>query len=161
MQDLNHAVRESLGKGHYATMVAVGSDNRRRRTVLTSAGHPPSLFYRVSHADWSWLETQPVREQERPVGLPLGLLADVTYDESVVDAQSGDLIVLYSDGGSEANSPTGNELGLNGLMTMVRALDTTSAEGFGTQLVSALDNYRGGGEPEDDQTVIVIRKKDI
>lgn len=43
-------------------------------------------------------------------------------------------------------------------MNTVRALDTSSADGFGTQLVSALNNYRGGGEPVDDQTIIVIRK---
>ncbi len=66
--------------------------------------------------------------------------------------------MLYSDGVSEANSPAGNELGRDGLMNMVRALDIRSANGFGTQLVSALNNYRGGGEPVDDQTINVIRR---
>jgi sigma-B regulation protein RsbU (phosphoserine phosphatase) len=160
-RDLNQAVPESLGEGHYATMVAFGSEKLRDRMVLTNAGHPPPLFYRVSRAEWSWIETERVSEREHPAGLPLGLLADVTYEESVLDAQSGDLIVLYSDGVSEANSPAGNELGRDGLMNLVRPLDTSSADGFGTQLVSALNNYRGGGEPVDDQTIIVIRKNDI
>jgi len=48
--------------------------------------------------------------------------------------------VLFSDGVSEANSPAGNELGLDGPMKVVRSFDATSEEGFGTQSVSALDN---------------------
>ena len=160
MRDLNQAVRENLAEGHYATMVAFGSDKRRHRMVLTNAGHPPALFYHVSRAEWSWLEPQGVSEREHPMGLPFGLLANVTYTESVLDAQSGDLIVLYSDGVSEANSPAGNELGRDGLIKMVRGLDTSSAEEFGAQLVSALNSYRGGEEPEDDQTIIVIKKSD-
>lgn len=53
--------------------------------------------------------------------MPLGLLADVTYDRLVFKPQSGDLMVLYSDGVSEAISPAGNELGRDGLMNMARA----------------------------------------
>jgi hypothetical protein len=41
MRDLNHAVREELGDGHYATMVAVGWRGRRGPVVMTNAGHPP------------------------------------------------------------------------------------------------------------------------
>jgi serine phosphatase RsbU (regulator of sigma subunit) len=35
--------------------------------------------------------------------VPLGLLPDVTYDRLVIKPQPGDLVVLYSDGVSEAN----------------------------------------------------------
>src|SRR5438876_7977379 len=48
MRDLNQAVREELGDGHYATMVAVGWHGRRGLVVMTNAGHPPPLWYRAS-----------------------------------------------------------------------------------------------------------------
>jgi phosphoserine phosphatase RsbU/P len=161
MRDLNQAVREELGDGHYATMVAVGWHRRRGLVVMTNAGHPPPLWYRASHDEWSWLETQRASERERPAGVPLGLLADVTYDRLVVKPQSGDLMVLYSDGVSEATSPAGNELGRDGLMKMARALDSRSAEAFGTQLASALRAFRGDGEPLDDETIILMRGNNI
>jgi phosphoserine phosphatase RsbU/P len=92
--------------------------------------------------------------------VPLGLLADVTYDQLVVKPQSGDLIVLYSDGVSEAIGPDGNELGRDGLMNMARELDSSSAEALGTQLALALRAFRGDGEILDDETIIVMRMND-
>jgi phosphoserine phosphatase RsbU/P len=161
MRDLNQAVREELGGGHYASMVAVGWHGRRGLVIMTNAGHPPALWYRASRAEWSWLETQPASERGRLAGVPLGLLADVTYDRLVIKPQSGDLIVLYSDGVSEALSPAGNELGQDGLLNMARALDSSSAEAFGTQLASALRSFRGDGKPLDDETIIVMRRNEI
>ena len=93
--------------------------------------------------------------------MPLGLLADVTYDRLVVKPQSGDLMLLYSDGVSEATSPAGKELGRDGVMNMARALDSRSAEALGTQLASALRAFRGEGESLDDETIIVMRINDI
>ena len=161
MRDLNQAVREELGDGHYATMVAVGWHGRRGLVVITNAGHPSPLWYRASRDEWSWLETQRASERGRLAGVPLGLFADATYDRLIVKPQSGDLIVLYSDGVSEATSPDGNELGRDGLMNMARALDSSSAEALGTQFASALTAFRGDGEPLDDETIIVMRRNDI
>ena len=160
MRDLNQAVREELDGAHYATMVALGWHARRGLLVVTNAGHPPPLWYRASDDDWTWLETQRPSQRKRSAGVPLGLLADVTYDRLVVKPQSGDLIVLYSDGVSEARTPAGVELGRDGLMDMVRALSINSPEGTGTQLASALRAFRGDRETLDDETVIIVAKND-
>ena len=161
MRDLNQAVREELGGGHYATMVAIGWHSRRGLLVLTNAGHPPPLWYRASRNEWRWLQTQRENNLEGPAGLPLGLLADVIYARLVLRPQSGDLIVLYSDGVSEATSPGGNELGRDGLMNLARALDSSSAEALGTQLAAGLRAFRGDKEPLDDETIIIMRKNSI
>src|ERR1700730_6748203 len=113
MRDLNQAVRQELGEGHYTTMVAMGWHGCPRPETMTSAGHPPPLWYRAARDEWSWLQTRRASEPGRPAGVPLGLLADVSYDQLVIKPQPGDLIVLYSDGVSEAMNPAGNELGLN------------------------------------------------
>ena len=104
---------------------------------LTNAGHPPPFWFRAARDEWSWLETQRPSERGRPVGVPLGLLADINYDRTVVRPHIGDLVVLYSDGVSEAANPAGEELGRDGLMNLARKLDSSSAEAFGTQLASA------------------------
>jgi len=77
----------------------------------------------------------------------------------IVRPEPGDLIVLYSDGVSEATNPAGTELGREDLMTLARSGDTTSAETFGLQLVEGVRKFRGGTAPADDETVIVLQRK--
>jgi sigma-B regulation protein RsbU (phosphoserine phosphatase) len=157
MRDLNQAVQQQLDDVHYVTMVAVGWHGRRGLLVLTNAGHPPPLWYRAARDEWNWLETQRASEPGRPAGVPLGLLADMNYDRKVVKPQVGDLVVLYTDGVSEATNPAGEELGRDGLMNIARELDSSSAEAFGTSLTSALRGFRGDVERADDETVIVLQ----
>jgi sigma-B regulation protein RsbU (phosphoserine phosphatase) len=161
MRDLNQALREDFGDGHYATMVAVGWHRRRGLMVMTNAGHPPPLWYRASRDEWSWLETLRGSEPGRVSGVPLGLLPDVTYDRLVVKPQSEDVVLLYSDGVSEVTNPSGTELGRDGLLELVRAVDFRSPEALGTRLASALRAFRGERDPQDDQTIIIIRRNDL
>src|SRR5258708_22048378 len=151
MRDLNQAVRQELGEGHYATMVAIGWHGGRGLVTMTSAGPPPPLWYRAARDEWSWLQTRRASEPGRPAGVPLGLLADVSYDQLVINPQTGDLIVLYSDGVSVATSPAGNELGLNGLMNMALALDYNSPETLHTPLTSALHPFLSGAQALHDE----------
>ena len=154
-----HSIPAGLDSVHYATMVAVGWHGRRGLLVMTNAGHPPPLWYHAARQEWSWLETK-TSERQRPAGVPLGLLDDAIYDHTIVRPQPGDLVVLYSDGASEALNPAGDELGRDGLLTLASALDVSSVEPFGTQLTTALQAFRGGGVPVDDQTIIVLRRSD-
>ena len=141
-------------------MVAVGWHSRRGLLGMRNAGHPVPLLYRASRREWSWLEIARDNTRGKPSDVPLGLLADVAYGRIVLKPQPGDLVVLYSDGVSEATNPAGRELGLYGLMEMVISLDCNSADAFGIQLTSALRDFRGGEVPSDDETVIVIRRDD-
>jgi sigma-B regulation protein RsbU (phosphoserine phosphatase) len=158
MRDLNQAVIEELDGVHYATMVAAGFHGRRGLLVMTNAGHPPAFWYRTSRDEWFWFEPQRAGEGVGVRGTPLGLLPNVSYDRMIVKPDPGDLIVLYSDGVSEATNPAGNELGRDALMAMARALKPSSAETFGTELAEAVREFRGGRTPEDDETIIVLQR---
>jgi serine phosphatase RsbU (regulator of sigma subunit) len=73
----------------------------------------------------------------------------------VIKRHAGDIVVLHTDGVSDT-TPAGDELGRDGLMTIARELDRSSAETFGSQLTSALGSFRAGVEPNDDATFIVL-----
>jgi sigma-B regulation protein RsbU (phosphoserine phosphatase) len=158
MRDLNEAVLAELDAVHYATMVAVGFHGRRGLLVMTNAGHPPAFWYRAHRDEWAWFEPHRTEESSGVSGTPLGLLPNVSYDRMIVKPAPGDLIVLYSDGVSEATNPAGNELGRDDLLTLARTLNTNSPETFGVQLAEAVGEFRGGSVPEDDETIIVLQR---
>ena len=157
MRDLNEAVKQELDGIHYATMVAVGFHRHRGLLVMTNAGHPPALWYRAKRGDWEWFEARRAHPVAKLDGTPLGLLSNVVYSRTVVKPNPGDLVVLYSDGISEATNSDGVELGRDELMTVARSLRWSEADTFGVQLVDAIDRFRGNRAPEDDQTIIVLQ----
>ena len=158
MRDLNRAVREELDGVHYATMVAAGWHRPRGLLVVTNAGHPPPCWYRAARDEWSWIEARRTSERGRAAGVPLGLLPDIDYDRTILKPQVRDLVVLYTDGVSEASNEAGEELGRDGLMRIARGLDTRSAEAFGRQLAAAVTGFRGRAEAADDETIIVLER---
>jgi phosphoserine phosphatase RsbU/P len=159
MRDLNRAVHTELDQVHYATMVSVGWHDRRAVLLLSNAGHPPPLWYRAARNEWSWLNATGAPERDRPVGVPLGLLSEVDYGRVVVKPELGDLVVLYSDGASEATNEAAEELGRDGLLDMARGLDRRSVESFGQELTSALCHFRGGVGASDDESIIVLQRR--
>jgi len=158
MRDLNAAVQTELDGVHYATMVAVGFHGRRGLLELSNAGHPPPFWHRTRRNEWAWFDRESERHHAGVIGTPLGLLPDASYSRTIVKPEPGDLIVLYSDGVSEARDPSGEELGRDRLVEMARGLDSSNAERFGTQFAQAVRVFRGGVKPEDDQTIIVLER---
>jgi phosphoserine phosphatase RsbU/P len=161
MRDLNEAAMTELDGVHYATMVAVGFHGRRGLLVMTNAGHPPAFWYRANRGEWGWFEPRSARMRPGVNGTPLGLLPNASYDRIVVKPEPDDLIVLYSDGISEAINPAGRELGRDDFMTLARTVDPSSAETLGTQLIQAVTAFRGGQAQEDDETIIVLQALQI
>src|SRR4026208_2244487 len=70
-------------------IVTHGWHGRRGLMVMTNPGHPPTLRYRASRAARRWLEAPHDSKRERPASVPLGLLADVTYDRLIVKPGRG------------------------------------------------------------------------
>lgn len=158
MRDLNQAVQTELDGVHYATMVAVGFHGRRGLLVLSNAGHPPPFWLRKSRDEWAWFDEESRTRQLGVTGTPLGLLPDASYSRTIVKPEPGDLIVLYSDGVSEATDPSGEELGRDRLLAIARTLDSNSAQRFGIALAQAVRAFRGGVPPQDDETIIVLER---
>jgi sigma-B regulation protein RsbU (phosphoserine phosphatase) len=156
MRDLNRAVRQELDGVHYATMVAVGWHAPRGLLVVTNAGHPPPCWYRAARGEWRSIQGKGASQRGRTVGVALGLLDDSGYDRTVLKPEVGDLVLLYTDGVSEALNEAGDELGRDGLMNIARSIDARSAEAFGSQLASAVCLFREKVAPADDATLIVL-----
>ena len=90
-------------------------------------------------------------------GLMLGVLEEAPYDEETVDLETGDRLVIYTDGITERANEQGEEFGVERLITSLRALPPAlPARDVTVRVMAALEAFAGGVEPADDQTLMVL-----
>ena len=146
MRALNEALIERKVEARYVTLCVLLWDPAARRFVMANAGALPPMICRQG-------EILKLRVE----GVPLGLLDAREYEEVTVDAQTGDLIVLYSDGITDHLNAAGTEYGRGRLAHVVRSHWQAPVNDLVAAIFRDLDQF--STTPFDDQTVLVMRVK--
>ena len=87
----------------------------------------------------------------------MGLLPECTYEQTEVCLTPGDLLVIYTDGFSEAMSPNLEEWGENRLIGAVSACNCLPAKDSITKIMQAADAFASGAPQNDDMTLVILR----
>ena len=126
--------------------------------LFTNAGHQPPLWYRTATGEWSFLlDSTPYSKDI--VDLPLGMIRGTAYSQTAVQLEMGDLLLLYTDGINESCDESGEQLGMEGLLSVARGLPVDSAAAAGHALLSAVNRFRGSAPPADDETVVALERR--
>jgi len=159
MRELNESFRRKLEANEYATAAVFAYCRSTRELVLTNAGHPPALWYHARSGTWNWLEsaTPFARWSE---GLPLGLIGGTDYVQVAVQLNWNDVLILYTDGVSDARDAAGNELGGDGLMEIARSLPVESPADTAGCLLEAIRQFSGNELRADDRSFLILRQTD-
>lgn len=126
--------------GSFVTLFHAQLDAATARLTYSDAGHGFVLFRRADGRV----------EELRHVGLPLGVLADEIYREDSIVFEPGDVLIVYSDGLTQAQPDLLIERA--GLASLIE--DSTSAAGIADRLVEL---GRAAGALTDDLTIAVLR----
>lgn len=116
------------------------------------AGHPPPRL--LLHGPDGWRR----RVLDMADGLPLGLDRHERYNESQVALGQGDLLVLYTDGVTDLESPDGKPFGLSGLDHALALADPAGEKAM-DKVVRSLRHHAGGRGLRDDLTLVFVRVK--
>ena len=120
-------------------------DPRTRVLKYTNAGHPPTRLVRAGH----------VRTLQDARGLPLGIDETEVYGDAEVRLEPGDLLMLFTDGISEAFNMTSKLFGFERLdRTLAEHHD--SARGAIEGVLGAVQQWAGGRPAADDQTMLAM-----
>ena len=93
-------------------------------------------------------------------GIPLGLFPDSTYQERILELETGDLIVFYTDGIVERRDSGGEEFGLKRLAQLIREHREKTPEGIIESIEHELERYSSNRPAQDDQTIFVMKMTD-
>jgi serine phosphatase RsbU (regulator of sigma subunit) len=133
----------------FVTMAAGLLDTASGELELCIAGHD---------APWLLRSEQPPRELDADGGPPLCVMDDFDYPTEHFRLESGDTLVLSTDGISEAMDPGGNLYGRARLAALLAALDVGADPQHVVDAVLAdVLRFADGGEPADDLTLLVLR----
>ena len=147
MEGMNSILHGNVGDS-FVTACAVFFDLAERRILTSNAGHPPLLIWKRSREEMLSL---------RPTGKIMGLVVDARFETAQAPLDTGDRILLYTDGVLEAPSKNLEPFGEHRLHQFVRdraALDTDS---FADELIRVLNEWCGGeGNLDDDIALLVV-----
>lgn len=157
MRELNTALNSQVTHSQYASAILFAYYQPTRELVFTNAGHPPALWYHAATKTWDWLESAtPLAHVIE--GLPLGLIDGTNYVQVAVRLEPDDLLILYTDGITEARNPDGEMLGRDGLLAIAQSLPIEEPAQIAERLVARLQEFCGTTPPDDDRTFCILRQ---
>lgn len=147
-QEVNQIFCRDGLPNRFASLVYLVLEADSGHVRLLNAGHHPPLVLRGNRPT----------ELQRGT-LALGLSSKATYEEQHLDLGPGDLLLVYSDGLTEARNELGTFFGEERLRDLVCRLKGRSAHTAGQLLLHTLDRFVGDAPTHDDLSLVVLRRK--
>ncbi|MBI3394229.1 MAG: SpoIIE family protein phosphatase [Spirochaetia bacterium] len=144
----NRELYKKSKMGIFVTVMLIQLERDLRRFRMASAGHNHQILYRKATGTMESLSAK---------GFPLGAFPECEYLEKIVDYAPGDLLLLYTDGITEANNPRYEEFGEERLLELVRAHADDDPKVLIDRTFEAVVAFQEGEEPSDDATMMAIR----
>jgi sigma-B regulation protein RsbU (phosphoserine phosphatase) len=146
MQTANQCLRARAADKMFVTMFLATLD-RRGRLRYSNGGHNPPLWIQSSGRVTELIEG----------AIPLGFLDSVSYPESAVQLEPGDLLVLYTDGVTDSENARGENFGSARVLDWAGHQWQRSPAEVESSLLHAVTGFCNGHRQADDLTLLIIR----
>ncbi len=151
----NMALSQCLNRSSFITATYFEIDTIAKKLSFSRAGHCPSLIHCVQNDVVNYLDSD---------GMGLGILRNSKYDNyvygSTIGYGSGDTLLLYTDGITEAKNPDGEQFGNVRLKESFEAHRSKSPNEIKEGIIDDLSAFTGQMIIDDDYTVVIVRFKE-
>ncbi len=151
---MNRFLHSSTGFNSYATFFYAQVDEQTGQLRYVNAGHNPPYLLRTEAA-----AAQVGVEELATGGMVIGLFAQASYEEAKVDLKSGDVLVAFTDGVTEALNTGEEEFGEERLKELLKSVAHLPVGEMSTRITSALREWIGDAPQHDDLTFLVLKVK--
>ncbi len=149
LEHSNTLLYNSTDSEKFATLFYAILDTRAHRLCFANAGH--NYPFLITHKG----EIQRLKS----IGIPLGFLERFEFSEHSISLLPGDLLVVFSDGISEAMNSYAEEFGEGHIQEIIMTNRHKSAKIIIQTIINSVNEYVGGCEQSDDMTLICIKRK--
>jgi serine phosphatase RsbU (regulator of sigma subunit) len=144
---LNRSLVPHCPRNRFITLFVCAADENGG-IEYCNAGHNPALLIR----------TDGQVEHLSEGGVVLGLLPQLSYQQGRVQMESGDLLVLYSDGITEAESPAEEEFDTDRLVALVKKNRAEDPSELIELVMQAVRDWTEGAPASDDRTLMIVKR---
>ncbi|MGH9679750.1 MAG: PP2C family protein-serine/threonine phosphatase, partial [Candidatus Acidiferrales bacterium] len=148
LRRLNQLVSDRRVDGRYMTVCFATWQKARRKLRVANAGQTQPLLWKDGRV-----------QQLDLTGFPIGIFDDATYDEWSVKLNSGDILLFYSDGITEASNREGVFYGSSRLKSVLAGNTHLSSANLADLILEEVREFTQGGAITDDRTLVVMKVK--
>ena len=149
IEEMNCIITPILPPEIFVTMVFLVFEMKNRRLCYSNAGHNPMVFYSG--------DKQKCCIKELP-GPALGISPSSRYQEEFISLNSGDLLVIYTDGLTEATDEHGEMYTLDTLIDIVTETGRKNAEIIIDSIKKSLYSFTATASQDDDIAIIAVKQ---
>src|SRR6266849_4036703 len=147
VEQLNTGIHSVSDSDRYVTLLVAEIDAQKRTLRYVNCGHNPALLFRANTG------ALPLMNSSCP---PIGLSPEEICELASEDLMTGDVLVLYTDGVTEAENRLGEEFGMKRLSAAVLRSSSLSAEDLMISIYNAAADSCGDNF-NDDVTILVVK----
>lgn len=149
--NINTQLCHSTEANRFATLFLALYEDRTRTLRYTNAGHNPPILVRAGGTI----------ERLTTGGMMTGAFEWAEYEEASVALHDGDLLLVFSDGISEAEDENAQEYGEERLAQFTVEHRALAADEFRRAIFNEIDAWTGERERGDDQTLVIIKAETV
>ena len=151
MQRLNLQICRHSPSSRFITLFYAAYNPSTGRLTYVNAGQTPPLLRR---ADGTY-------ERLESTGVALGMFEGSTFGAEQTALAPGDMLVLYSDGITEAEDPDGQPFEEAGLERVVNTYSAFTAADMAMETVRAVEHHAHASRFADDLTIVILKRQPI
>ena len=148
VERLNAEIGAVSDPERYVTLLVAEIDTQKRTVRYVNCGHNPALLFRAKTGTLTRMDSSCP---------PIGLSPDEICELASADLSSGDVLVFYTDGVTEAENRVAEEFGMERLSAAVRDGSSLTAEELTINIFNSAANFCGDVGFHDDVTVVVVK----
>ena len=162
--DINRHMVNATHAERFASFFYGVLDTFAGTLTYVNAGHNPPMLFRTAPGMGRSLGAEAARDVDREAcevirlnstGMVLGVDSTATYRREVVSLCAGDLLLVFTDGITEAVNPHGEQYGEEALQSLVRTLVDLPPDQVMAKVIEDVRNHAGGEQQADDMTLLI------
>jgi sigma-B regulation protein RsbU (phosphoserine phosphatase) len=150
---VNRLLYPDIKEDMFISMAFVLLNRETNEITLARAGHDPPLLYRAATR-----QVEPLSPRGMALGIDSGDVFDRICENFTVSLWDGDILVLYTDGSTEAMDEGGMEFGLPRLVQSIQANALLPARYIVQKISEELTSFVGKQHQYDDITLIALKR---